>query len=85
MTKQWPTLEKAAHQLVGNVSSLVVLQHYMERELAELLSIPSDGYGPVLMGKAEQGMSLVLASQPPGHGMPCLKTIGAICFNLYFP
>lgn len=26
--------------LVGNVSSLVVLQHYMERELAELLSNP---------------------------------------------
>jgi hypothetical protein len=40
LTKQWPTLEKAAHQLVGNVSSLVVLQHYMERELAELLSNP---------------------------------------------
>lgn len=40
LTKQWPGLEKAAHQLVGNVSSLVVLQHYMERELAELLSNP---------------------------------------------
>jgi hypothetical protein len=40
LTKQWPSLEKAAHQLVGNVSSLVVLQHYMERELAELLSNP---------------------------------------------
>jgi hypothetical protein len=40
LTKQWPTLEKSAHQLVGNVSSLVVLQHYMERELAELLSNP---------------------------------------------
>lgn len=40
LTKQWPTLEKGAHQLVGNVSSVVVLQHYMERELAELLSNP---------------------------------------------
>jgi len=40
LTKQWPALEKAAHQLLGNVSSLVVLQHYMERELAELLSNP---------------------------------------------
>lgn len=38
--KQWPALEKSAHQLVGNVSSLVVLQHYVERELAELLSNP---------------------------------------------
>ena len=40
LSKQWPDLEKAAGQLVGNVSSLVVLQHYMERELAELLSNP---------------------------------------------
>jgi hypothetical protein len=40
LTKQWPALEKGAHQLVGNVSSLTVLQHYMERELAELLSNP---------------------------------------------
>lgn len=40
LTKQWPALEKAAHQLVGNVSSLVILQHNMERELAELLSNP---------------------------------------------
>ncbi|MGH7169686.1 MAG: hypothetical protein ACRELG_05335 [Gemmataceae bacterium] len=40
LSKQWPALEKAAHQLVGNVSSLVVLQHYVERELAELLSNP---------------------------------------------
>jgi hypothetical protein len=40
LSKQWPDLEKAAEQLVGNVSSLVVLQHYMERELAELLSNP---------------------------------------------
>jgi hypothetical protein len=40
LTKQWPALEKAAQQLVGNVNSLVVLQHYMERELAELLSNP---------------------------------------------
>jgi uncharacterized protein YfbU (UPF0304 family) len=40
LNKQWPALEKAAHQLVGNVSSLVILQHYMERELAELLSNP---------------------------------------------
>jgi uncharacterized protein YfbU (UPF0304 family) len=40
LNKQWPGLEKAAHQLVGNVSSLVVLQHYTERELAELLSNP---------------------------------------------
>ena len=40
LTKQWPGLEKAAHQLVGNVSSLVVLQHYVEREMAELLSNP---------------------------------------------
>jgi hypothetical protein len=40
LTKQWPALEKAAHQLLGNVSSLTVLQHYMERELAELLSNP---------------------------------------------
>lgn len=40
LNKQWPTLEKAAHQLVGNVSSLIVLQHYVERELAELLSNP---------------------------------------------
>lgn len=40
LTKQWPTLEKDAHQLVRNVTSLTVLQHYMERELAELLSNP---------------------------------------------
>lgn len=40
LTKQWSSLEKAAQQLVGSVSSLVVLQHYMERELAELLSNP---------------------------------------------
>ncbi|HTU17365.1 MAG TPA: hypothetical protein VMG10_04825 [Gemmataceae bacterium] len=40
LNKQWPGLEKAAHQLVGAVSSLVVLQHYVERELAELLSNP---------------------------------------------
>jgi hypothetical protein len=40
LSKQWPSLEKAAHQMVGNVSSLVVLQHYVERELAELLSNP---------------------------------------------
>lgn len=40
LSKQWPSLEKAAQQLVGSVSSLVVLQHYMERELAELLSNP---------------------------------------------
>ncbi|HEY7326816.1 MAG TPA: hypothetical protein VH592_04210 [Gemmataceae bacterium] len=40
LTKQWPALEKSANQLVGNVSSLLILQHYMERELAELLSNP---------------------------------------------
>jgi uncharacterized protein YfbU (UPF0304 family) len=40
LNKQWSTLEKSAHLTVGNVSSLVVLQHYMERELAELLSNP---------------------------------------------
>lgn len=40
ISKEWPALEKSAHQLVGNVSSLVVLQHYLERELAELLSNP---------------------------------------------
>jgi hypothetical protein len=40
LTKQWSGLEKATHQLVGNVGSLVVLHHYMERELAELLSNP---------------------------------------------
>lgn len=40
LSKQWPSLENAAHLLVGKVSSLVVLQHYMERELAELLSNP---------------------------------------------
>ncbi len=40
LKKEWPALEKSAHQLVGNVSSLVVLQHYLERELAELLSNP---------------------------------------------
>jgi hypothetical protein len=40
LSKEWPALEKSAHQLVGNVSSLVVLQHYLERELAELLSNP---------------------------------------------
>lgn len=40
LTKHWPTLEKDAHQLVRNVTSLMVLQHYMERELAELLSNP---------------------------------------------
>lgn len=40
MKKEWPALQKSAHQLVGNVSSLVVLQHYLERELAELLSNP---------------------------------------------
>lgn len=40
LNKQWPALEKSAHQLVGNVRSLDVLEHYMERELAELLSNP---------------------------------------------
>src|SRR5262249_7200726 len=40
LSKEWPALEKSAHQVVGNVSSLVVIQHYMERELAELLSNP---------------------------------------------
>jgi hypothetical protein len=40
LKKEWPVLEKSAHQLVGNVSSLVVMQHYLERELAELLSNP---------------------------------------------
>lgn len=40
LNKQWSGLEKSAHQLVGHVSSLVILQHYMERELAELLSNP---------------------------------------------
>jgi hypothetical protein len=40
LTKQWASLEKAAHQLVGNVSPLVILQHFMQRELAELLSNP---------------------------------------------
>jgi hypothetical protein len=40
LKKEWPALEKSVQQLVGNVSSLVVLQHYMERELAELLSNP---------------------------------------------
>ncbi|HTU88536.1 MAG TPA: hypothetical protein VMF69_00425 [Gemmataceae bacterium] len=40
LTKQWSTLEKDAHQLVADVSSLDVLQHYVERELAELLSNP---------------------------------------------
>jgi hypothetical protein len=40
LKKEWPALEKAVHQLVGNVSSMVVLQHYLERELAELLSNP---------------------------------------------
>jgi hypothetical protein len=40
LTKHWPALEKDAHNLVRNVTSLMVLQHYMERELAELLSNP---------------------------------------------
>lgn len=40
LNKQWSALEKSAHLTVGNVSSLVVLQHYMEREMAELLSNP---------------------------------------------
>lgn len=40
LTKQWTMLEKDAHQLVRNVTSLMVMQHYMERELAELLSNP---------------------------------------------
>lgn len=40
LKKEWAGLEKSAHQLVGNVSSLVVIQHYLERELAELLSNP---------------------------------------------
>jgi uncharacterized protein YfbU (UPF0304 family) len=40
LSKEWPALEKSAHQLIGNVSALVVIQHYMERELAELLSNP---------------------------------------------
>lgn len=40
LTKQWTNLEKDAHNLVRNVTSLMVMQHYMERELAELLSNP---------------------------------------------
>jgi hypothetical protein len=40
LTKQWATLEKSAHEMFARTTSLVVLQHYMERELAELLSNP---------------------------------------------
>ncbi len=40
LKKEWSSLEKSAQQLIGNVSSLVVIQHYLERELAELLSNP---------------------------------------------
>ncbi len=40
LNKEWPALEKSVHQLAGNVSSLVVIEHYLERELAELLSNP---------------------------------------------
>ena len=39
LKKELPNLEKG-RQLVGNVNPSVVIQHYMERELAELLSNP---------------------------------------------
>lgn len=38
--KEHANLEKAARKLTGEVSPMVVLQHYMERELAEFLSNP---------------------------------------------
>ena len=35
-----PELEKAARELVGDVDSLTVLRHWMQRDMAELLSNP---------------------------------------------
>jgi len=40
LKKEMPTLEKSARKIVGTVSPTVVLQHFMERELAEFLSNP---------------------------------------------
>jgi hypothetical protein len=40
LKKELPNLEKAARNLVGGKSPTVVLEHYMQRELAELLSNP---------------------------------------------
>ncbi|HXD86006.1 MAG TPA: hypothetical protein VN641_05915 [Urbifossiella sp.] len=40
LAKELPGLEAAAKKLVGGVGPIVVLQHYMERELAEFLSNP---------------------------------------------
>lgn len=54
LKKEWAGLEKSAHQLVGNVSSLVVIQHYLERELAELLSNPRTTTALRLWGKAKK-------------------------------
>ncbi len=38
--KQQPELEKAARNLIGNISPIVVLQHQIEADLATLLSNP---------------------------------------------
>src|SRR5579883_461440 len=40
LKKELDSIEQAARKLTGGVSPIVVLQHYMERELAELLSNP---------------------------------------------
>lgn len=40
LKKEQESIEQAARKLTGGVSPVVVLQHYMERELAELLSNP---------------------------------------------
>jgi hypothetical protein len=40
LKKELDSIEQAARKLTGEVSPVAVLQHYMERELAELLSNP---------------------------------------------
>jgi hypothetical protein len=40
LRKELPALDAAAKKLVGGAGPIVVLQHYMEREMAELLSNP---------------------------------------------